>query len=139
MKPGRGREEGAMRFMMLVKADAEYEAGKPPSPELMAAVGKLSEEQARAGILLESGGLMPSARGARIKVSGGTLSVVDGPFSEAKELIGGYAILRASSKQEAIELGKQFMSLHSKVLGASYVGELEVRELAEFPPQHPGR
>ena len=128
-----------MRFMMLVKADAEYEAGKPPSPELMAAIGKLSEEHARAGILLESGGLMPSARGARIRVSGGKLSVVDGPFSEAKELIGGYAILRASSKQEAIELGKQFMSLHAKVLGASYVGELEVRELQDFPPQHPGR
>lgn len=127
-----------MRFMMIVKADKDYEAGKPPNPELMAAIGKLSEEHARAGVLLESGGLLPSAAGARVRVSGGSLSVIDGPFSEAKELIGGFAILQAKSKQEAIELGKRFMSIHADVLGDSYQGELEIRQMMDVAPHQGG-
>ncbi len=83
-----------MRFMMIVKADTNYEAGAPPKPELMAAIGKLSEEMIKAGVLLDMGGLLPSSKGARINVKQGKLTVTDGPFSEAKELIGGYAILQ---------------------------------------------
>lgn len=125
-----------MRFMMMVKGDKDYEAGRPPSPELMAAIGKLSEEEARAGILLDSAGLLPSAAGAKVRVAGGKVTVIDGPFSEAKELVGGYAILNAASKAEAIEMGKRFMALHAEVLGASYEGELEIRQMADLPPQH---
>ncbi len=123
-----------MRFMMIVKADANYEAGAPPNPELMAAVGKLSEEMIKAGVLLDMGGLLPSSTGARVNVKQGKLTVTDGPFSEAKELIGGYAILQCKSKDEAIERARRFMQLHADVLGPSYDGELEIRQMPETPP-----
>lgn len=122
-----------MRFMTLVKADKAYEAGAPPSNELMAAIGKLSEEMMKAGVLLETGGLLPSSKGARVRVAGGKLTVTDGPFAEAKELVGGYAILQAKSKEEAIELAKRFMGVHGEVLGPSYEGECEVRQLFDPP------
>ena len=125
-----------MRFMMIVKADKNYESGAPPKPELMAAIGKLSEEMIKAGVLLDIGGLLPSSKGARINVNQGKLTVTDGPFSEAKELIGGYAILQVKSKEEAIERGRRFMQLHADVLGPSYDGELEIRQMPEMPPQH---
>jgi hypothetical protein len=118
-----------MRFMMIVKADPTFEAGGPPNPALIAAIGKLSEEMTRSGVLLQSGGLLPSSKGARVRVSGGKMSVTDGPFVETKELIGGFAILEAASKEEAIRLGKQFMQLHVDVLGQSYEGTLEVRPM----------
>ncbi len=127
-----------MRFMMMVKGDEKYEAGTPPSPELMAAIGKLEKQDRQAGIVLESGGLLPSSKGAKIRAGRGKLTVIDGPFSEAKELIGGYAIIRAGSKQEAIEHGKRFMQVHVDVLGASYQGELEIRQLMDFGPDHGG-
>ncbi|HEV8256032.1 MAG TPA: YciI family protein [Casimicrobiaceae bacterium] len=119
----------AMRFMVMVKAGKDYEAGLPPKPELLAAMGKLSHEMMEAGVLLETGGLLPSSRGARVRASGGKLSVTDGPFTETKELIGGYAIVQAQSRDEAVELGKQFMELHVTVLGSSYDGECEIRQL----------
>jgi hypothetical protein len=118
-----------MRFMMMVKADSDYEAGLPPKPELLAAIGRLTNDMVKAGVLLETGGLLPSARGARVRVSGGKLTVTDGPFAETKELIGGYAIVETKSREEAVELGKQFMELHATVLGSSYNGECEVRQL----------
>lgn len=118
-----------MRFMMMIKADKDYEAGIPPSKELMAAIGKLTEEMMRAGVVVETGGLLPSSKGARIQIARGKLTVTDGPFGETKELIGGYAILQAGSKEEAIELGKRFMKVHSDILGLSYEGELEIRQL----------
>jgi hypothetical protein len=120
-----------MRFMMMVKAD---EKNGPPSPELGAAIGQLTQQMVQAGVLLDLGGLLPSAMGAKIRVSGGKVSVKDGPFTETKELVGGYAILQARTKEEAIELGRRFMTVHSEVLGASYEGELELRQLAEMPP-----
>jgi hypothetical protein len=123
-----------MRFMMMVKGNKDYEAGKPPNPELMAAIAKASEQEARAGILLDSGGLLPSSAGARIRADGGKLTVIDGPFSEAKELIGGYAILKADSKAEAIEMGRNFMALHVQILGPTYQGELEIRQMLDAPP-----
>ena len=123
-----------MRFMMMVKADTNYEAGMPPSPELMAAIGQHTEEMVKAGVVLETGGLLPSSKGARVQVGGGRVTVTDGPFAEAKELVGGYAILRAKSKEEAIEMGTAFMRIHADVLGPSYVGQLEIRQLAAFGP-----
>jgi hypothetical protein len=122
-----------MRFMMMVKGDEHYEAGKPPKKELLEAVVKHATELAKAGVLVGMGGLMPSAKGARIKASGGALTVIDGPFTEAKELIGGFGILKADSKEEAIELGKVFMQIHVDVLGPAYVGELEIRQMQDGP------
>jgi hypothetical protein len=121
--------------MMIVKADKNYEAGAPPPPELMAAIGKLSEEMINAGILLDLGGLLPSSKGARINVKQGKLIVTDGPFSEAKELIGGYAILQVKSKEEAIERGRRFMQVHADVLGPAYDGELEIRQMPDGSAQ----
>lgn len=121
-----------MRFMMIVKANADYEAGKPPNPELMAEVARLGEEQMKKGVLLMTGGLHPSSSGARVYVSGDTLSVKDGPFSETKELVGGFAIMQCKSREEAIEHGKMFMQLHRRVMGPSYEGQLEIRQLADM-------
>jgi hypothetical protein len=121
-----------MRFMLMVKAD---DHGRPPGPELGAAIGQLTRELIRAGVLLDRGNLLPSAEGARIRASGGRVRVIDGPFADARELVGSYAILQAKTKEEAIELGRRFMTVHLQVLGASYEGELEVRQLAEAPPQ----
>ena len=118
-----------MRFMMIVKADKESEAGLPPSPELIAAIGKLTEEAMKSGVVLSNGGLLPSSKGARIRVGGGKLTVTDGPFAETKELIGGFAIIQANSRQEAIEEGSRFMQIHADVLGPAYEGELEVRQM----------
>ncbi len=124
-----------MRFMMLVKGDKDYEAGAPPRPELMAAIGALGEEMGRAGKLLEMGGLAPSAMGALLNLEGGSVRVTDGPFAESKEVIGGYAVLEAGSKAEAIELGKRFLQVHADVMGRSYKAQLEVRQLFDPPPQ----
>ena len=122
-----------MRFMIMVKGSKDYEAGLPPNPELVAAIGKLSEEMAQVGRLLGSGGLLPSSKGARVRASGGKLSVTDGPFVETKELVGGYAIVQAKSRDDAVELGKQFMALHLSVLGSSYDGECEIRQMFDGP------
>ncbi len=123
-----------MRYMMIVKCDKDYEAGKMPDPALLEAIGKLSREQAAAGILIDAGGLLPSSAGARVFVKHGKTRVVDGPFTEAKELVGGYGILRADSREEAIRLGREFMQLHADVLGPAYEGELEIRQMFDPPP-----
>jgi len=128
-----------MRFMMMVKGDKDYEAGVPPKPELLAAIGKLTADMVKAGVVLETGGLLPSASGARVRASGGTLFVTDGPFAETKELVGGYAIVQAKSRAEAIALGKQFMEVHTRVLGPSYDGECEVRQMFDAADCSPGR
>jgi ketosteroid isomerase-like protein len=130
--------EMAMRFMMMVTGGKDYEAGLPPKPELIAAIGKLSQDMAQAGVLLETGGLLPTSRGARVRVAGGRVFVTDGPFTETKEHIGGYAIVQTKSREEAVELGKEFMELHARVLGSSYDGECEVRQMfdaAECTPE----
>jgi hypothetical protein len=118
-----------MRFMLMTKADRNYEAGRPPSAELMAAIGKLTEEMAKAGVLVEAGGLMPSSKGARMRLEGGKTYLTDGPFAEAKEIIGGYAIVQVKSKQEAIDLARRFMEIHGEILGPSYEGESEIRQM----------
>jgi hypothetical protein len=118
-----------MRFMSMVKCTKESEAGIPPDPALIAAIGKMGEEAMRAGIIVDMGGLAPSSMGARVRASGGKVTVVDGPFTETKEIIGGYAILEVASKEEAIEEARKLMQVHLDILGPSYEGECEVRQL----------
>jgi hypothetical protein len=91
-----------MRYMMIIKATPDYEAGRPPNPALAAAMGALSEEMMRAGVVESVGGLFPSAKGMRLAYSHGRRSLVDGPFAETKELIGGFAIVNAASRDHAV-------------------------------------
>jgi hypothetical protein len=92
-----------MQFMILVKANAESEAGVPPSTELLTKMGKFNEELVKAGVMLAGEGLQASSKGARMKFSGGKPTVTDGPFAETKELIAGFWIWQVKSKDEAIE------------------------------------
>ena len=96
-----------MRFMILLKADRNTEAGALPSQELLAAMGKYNEELAKAGVLLAGEGLQPSSKGARVKFAGEKRTVTDGPFTETKELIAGFWLFQARSKEEAIEWVKR--------------------------------
>jgi len=118
-----------MRFMMLVK-HAEN-SGVPPK-ELMDAIAKLSEEAVKAGTMLGSGGLAPTAQSTRVRLSGGQLKVIDGPFTEAKEVVGGYAQFELKSKEEAIEGAVHFMELHKKHW-PGWEGETEIRQI--FGPE----
>jgi hypothetical protein len=99
--------------------------GQKPSEQLMSDMGKLIEEMSRAGKLISTAGLRPSSEGFRVRLRRGSLSAVDGPFTESKETIGGYAILEASSKDEARELTKRFLKIH----GDEWDLECEVRQL----------
>ena len=129
--------EMTMRFMVMVKATANSEAGTMPSHELLAAMGKFNEELARAGVLLAAEGLQPSAKGARVKFSGGKRSVVDGPFAETKELVAGFWLWQCKSRDEAIEWVKR---CPDPMPGEESV--IEIRQLfelddfgAEFTPE----
>jgi hypothetical protein len=127
-----------MRFMMLVKHKENY--GAPPK-ELMEAIGKLSAEAVASGAMVGNGGLKPTAQGASVRLAGGKVSVVDGPFTEAKEIIGGYAQFEMRSKAEAIESAVHFMELHKKHW-PGWEGETEVREMygaGEFERDHAQR
>lgn len=122
-----------MRYMMIVK-HAENQG--PPPKALMDAIAQLAQEEAKTGTMLGNGGLRPTAQGARVRLSGGKVSVIDGPFTEAKEVIGGYAQFELKSKQEAIEGAVRFMELHKKYW-PGWEGETEVREMydpGELPP-----
>ena len=123
-----------MRFMLIAKATESSERGLPPSPELMAAMGKLMEETAKSGKMLDGGGLMPSKFGAKLSLSGGKVTVTDGPYAEAKELIGGFIIVQVDSKEEAIEMTRHFLDMHAQILGPSYEMESEIRQMYEPPP-----
>jgi hypothetical protein len=96
-----------MRFMILVKADKNTEAGILPSEQLLAEMGNYNEELVKAGVLLAGEGLQPSSKGARVKFSGAKRTVIDGPFAEAKELIAGFWLIEVKSKEEAIEWVKR--------------------------------
>jgi len=120
--------------MMLVKATKDSEAGLPPNPELMAAIGKLAEEATKRGQMVDAGGLLPTSQAARVRVAKGKTSVTDGPFAETKELVGGYAVFDLKSKEEAVEMGRRFMQIHADILGPSYEGELEIRPMFSAPP-----
>jgi hypothetical protein len=110
--------------MMLYKPGRETTA--PPTQREMADMGRLIEEMAKTGVLLATDGLQPSAKGARVRISGGRFTVSDGPFAETKELIAGYAIVQVESKAKAIELAKRFLT----VVGE---GESEIRLMHEAP------
>lgn len=116
-----------MKFMMIVKS-AER-SGYPPK-ELMDAIDKLSKEADKAGTMIGGGGLGPTALGARVRLSDGKVTVIDGPFTEAKEIIGGYAQFELKSKQEAIEGAVKFMELHKKHW-PGWEGETEIRQMFE--------
>ena len=124
-----------MRFMCIYRpADTKtVEAGTPPSQNEIAEMGKLIGNMVKAGVLLATDGLLPSSKGAHVSLSGGKFRVVDGPFTEAKELIAGFAIIRVESKAEAIQWCKRFL----KVAGD---GESEVRlmwDTPAYPPEQP--
>ncbi len=114
-----------MKFMVMVKGPEN--AGPPPGA-LMAAIAKMGEGAAKAGVLVETGGLFPTAMGARVRVARGRLAVTDGPFTEAKEVIGGYAVYEVGSKQEALEMTKAFMELHREHW-PGWEGEAELRQI----------
>lgn len=119
-----------MRFLMMIKMDESMPAGPPP-PSLYQAIAELGEQARKDGTLLEEGGLLPSSAGALVRLSGGKVSVLDGPFAEAKELIGGYAMYQLRSREEAIEAARRFMELHAEHWPACEA-VCEVRQLAEF-------
>src|SRR5262245_16970813 len=96
-------EKATMRFMVIVKATNDSEAGKMPSEELLSAMAKFNEEMVRAGVMLDGNGLQPSSKGVRVRFSGDKRVVIDGPFAETKELVAGYWILQCKSLAEAIE------------------------------------
>lgn len=110
-----------MKFLSVYKT---AERSAPPSQEEMARMGKLVEDGMKAGFLLATEGCLPSALGARIRMSSGKLTVTDGPFAEAKEVVGGFALLRANSKEEALEMVKNFLQVAGD-------GECELRQLYE--------
>jgi hypothetical protein len=114
-----------MRFMMIVKS-AEG-SGRPPK-ELMDAIDRLCEEAVKSGTMLGGGGLGPTATGARVRLSGGKITVTDGPFTEAKEIVGGYAQFELKSKEEAVESAVRFMELHKKHW-PGWEGETEIRQM----------
>lgn len=116
-----------MRFMTIYKAPrAIADDDQPPSADNIARIGAFIEELAREGVLLVTDGLASSAKGARVRSDGGKITVIDGPFAEAKELVAGYAIINVGSKAEAIEVAKRFLA----VVGD---GESEVREMYDAP------
>ncbi len=125
-----------MRFMILVKADKNSEAGVMPSEQLLSEMGKFNEELAKAGVLLAAEGLQPSSKGARVRFDGAKRTVVNGPFPETKDLIAGFWLWQVKSKEEAIEWVKRCPNPHNDG------GEIEIRQVfeaedfgAEFTPE----
>jgi hypothetical protein len=116
-----------MRFMVIVKASKDSEAGKLPAPELLEAMGKYNEELVKAGIMLSGDGLQASSKGARVRFSGGKRTIVDGPFAETKELVAGFWMWKCKSLAEAIEWAKKCPNPHP-----DNESELEIRQVFEF-------
>src|SRR5215207_7308216 len=126
-----------MRFMIMIKANEDSEAGVLPSDQLLTEMGKYNEELVKAGVMLAGEGLQPSSKGARVRFSAGKPSVIDGPFAETKELIAGFTMIEVGSREEAIEWVKRWPALD----GGGNV-ELEIRQVfeaedfgAEFTPE----
>lgn len=120
-----------MRFMIIVKATKDSEAGAMPPESLFAEMATYHEELAKAGVLLDASGLHPSSKGFRVKYSGAKRTVIDGPFTEAKELIAGYTLIQVKSREEALEWARRFPN---PALGD---GEIEVRQLFELDDFEP--
>jgi hypothetical protein len=119
-----------MKFMMMVKGSEQ--SGWPPK-ELMDAIAQSGEEAKKAGTLVETGGLLNTDAGARIRLKGGRITVTDGPFTEAKEVIGGFAIFELKTREEAVEGAVRFMELHKKYW-PGWEGETEVRQMMDGAP-----
>ena len=115
-----------MRFMIIVKASKDSEAGVMPSEELLPIMADYHEDLAKAGVLLDANGLHPTSKGWRIKYEGGKRRVIDGPFAETKELIAGYTIIQVKSREEALEWARRFPNPHEED------GEIEIRQLFEL-------
>lgn len=123
-----------MKHLMLIKVDAkEFEAGTPPPQPLIDAMGPLIEAWAKKGVMLACEGLRPTSEATRLRIGGGKLVVSDGPFSEAKEVIGGFFLLQTATKAEAVELTREFLALHERVLGPDFVIECELRPTEGAP------
>lgn len=114
-----------MRYMMLLRIDPSVTT--EPSAELMAEMGKLLEEMTRSGVLLDTAGLRPTAEATVLQLAGGKQTVVDGPFAEAKEVIGGYCLLQAKSQEEAVEWASRFLAIH----GDEWEIAAEIRQVEE--------
>ena len=117
-----------MRFMIMVKGNADTEAGVIPDESLFAAMADYHEELAKAGVLLDASGLQPTSKGARIKFAKGKRTWVDGPFTESKEIVAGYTLIQTKSREEAIEWAKRFPA----PMGDDVEGEIEIRQLYEL-------
>ena len=120
-----------MRFMTIVKS---RETSAQPPQALFDAIDKLGQEAAKKGVMVGMGGLAPTAMGARARLAGGKITVTDGPFTEAKEVIGGFAIYDVPTKQEAIEWTRRFLQLHIDHW-KGWEGEVELRQMFDGPPQ----
>jgi len=119
-----------MRYMLIVKGDENFASSGPPPAALIEAIGRLGEEATKAGKMVSFGGLKPTAQGARVRISKGKLVTTDGPFTEAKEVIGGFSIFNLASKEEALDEAHKFMELH-RIHWPSWEGETEVRLMYE--------
>ena len=128
-----------MRFMMLVKASKESEAGVLPSKELLAAMGEFNEEMAKAGVMLAGEGLQPSSKGARITFSGSKRTVTDGPFAETKELLAGFWMIEVKSKAEAIAWASRVPFTQGEVVEVRQVFEASDFPAEVFPPEDAAR
>jgi len=115
-----------VRFMILVKASKDSEAGVMPSEDVLAAMADYHDQLAKAGVLLDANGLQASSKGWRIRYAGGSRTVVDGPFTETKELVAGYTIIQVKSREEAIEWAKRFPNPHLED------GDIEIRPMFEL-------
>jgi hypothetical protein len=116
-----------MKYLSFIRHSEKYRESAPP-PGLMEAMGKFVEQSRKDGSLVDTGGLLPSKDGLRVRLEGGKMTVTDGPFSESKEIIGGWAILNADSKAEALRIATEFMELHRKHW-PGFDGECEVRPM----------
>jgi hypothetical protein len=119
-----------MRFLSIVKS---AESQGPPPQALLDAMAKLTEDSLRDGSLIQTGGLSASSTGVRVRISGGKVSVTDGPFAEAKEVVGGYAVLEAQSRDEALEATRAYLRLHQQHW-PTWEGECEIRQLVFVAP-----
>jgi hypothetical protein len=119
--------------MLMAKATPMSEAMEMPKPELMAAIGKASENLSKQGMLVGTGALMPTSFGGRFRLSGGKITITDGPFAEIKEVLAGYAIVEVKSKEEAVELSRQFVQMHADIMGPAFEFETEFRQMY---PEH---
>jgi hypothetical protein len=122
-----------MRYMMFIKHDEDYR-NQPPRPALMEAMGEFVGAAMKSGAIIDTAGLKPLADATRVRLSRGKLTTTDGPFTEAKEMVGGYALVEAKSKAEAVDLANRFMDLH-RVYWPEFEGECEVRPLEDMGPQ----